>query len=86
MFRTELSGRVVAEWALNLEDTPIATELRLDSLKTKLKIAPDSLDSSENQSRQQNMRNAGMKEGLEGKEPVGFFEDWISEVLGMQGD
>ncbi len=32
------------------------------------------------------MRIAGLKEGVEGKDSVAFFEKWIPEVLGTQGD
>ena len=32
------------------------------------------------------MRIVGLKDGVEGREPVAFFEKWIPEVLGIQGD
>lgn len=70
----------------DLEDRCTANAPRLDSVETALKKAMERLDNIENQSRRQNVRIVGLKEGIEGKNPVDFFEKWIPEVLGMQGD
>lgn len=48
----------------------------------------EKLENYENQSRRQNVRIIGLKEGTEGKNPPAFFEKWIPEVLNldMQGE
>ncbi|KAJ0008546.1 hypothetical protein NQD34_015961 [Periophthalmus magnuspinnatus] len=53
-------------------------------MEKSLKRALERLDSYENQSRRQNIRITGFKEGTEGRDPVTFFEQWIPEVLEMQ--
>ncbi len=70
----------------DLEGTSMANAPRLESMETTLKRALQQLDSFEKQSRRQNMRIMGLKEGVEGKDLVTFFEKWIPEVFGMQGD
>lgn len=70
----------------DLEDMCTANTPRFDSVEAALKKATERLDYLENQSRRQNVRIVGLKEGMEGKHPVAFFEKWIPEVLDLQGD
>ncbi|CAG5896671.1 unnamed protein product [Menidia menidia] len=68
----------------DLEDITAANDPRICALETQLKKAMERLDSFENQSRRQNVRIIGLKEGAEGDAPVKFFERWIPEVLGLE--
>ncbi|XP_049931009.1 cadherin-7-like [Epinephelus moara] len=67
----------------DLEDNAAANAPRLDSVESELKKAMEKLENYENQSRRQNIRIIGLKEGTEGKDPPVFFEKWIPEVLNM---
>uniref|UniRef100_A0A3P8NW59 L1 transposable element RRM domain-containing protein n=1 Tax=Astatotilapia calliptera TaxID=8154 RepID=A0A3P8NW59_ASTCA len=68
----------------DLEDVTATNEPRIAALETQLKKAMERLESFENQSRRQNVRIVGLKEGAEGRAPVDFFKKWIPEVLGLQ--
>uniref|UniRef100_A0A669AXN8 L1 transposable element RRM domain-containing protein n=1 Tax=Oreochromis niloticus TaxID=8128 RepID=A0A669AXN8_ORENI len=68
----------------DLEDVTATSEPRIAALETQLKKAMERLESFENQSRRQNVRIIGLKEGAEGRAPVDFFKKWIPEVLGLQ--
>jgi len=67
----------------DLEDNAAANTPRLESMETALKRAMERLENYENQSRRQNVRIIGLKEGIEGNNPPVFFEKWIPEVLNM---
>lgn len=66
----------------DLEDNAAGNAPRLESLESALKKAMGKLENYENQSRRQNVRIIGLKEGTEGKNPPVFFEKWIPEGLG----
>lgn len=68
----------------DLEDVTATNEPRIAALETQLKKAMERLESFENQSRRQNVRIVGLKEGAEGRAPVDFLKKWIPEVLGLQ--
>lgn len=61
----------------DLEDVTATNEPRIAALETQLKKAMERLESFENQSRRQNVRIVGLKEGAEGRAPVDFFKKWI---------
>ncbi|KAJ7993905.1 hypothetical protein DPEC_G00259540 [Dallia pectoralis] len=42
------------------------------------------LDEYENRQRRKNLRFVGFPEGVEGKDAVGFLENWLPEVLHIQ--
>ena len=67
----------------DLEDNAAANTPRLESVESALKRAMERLENYENQSRRQNIRIIGLKEGTKGKNPPVFFEKWIPEVLNM---
>lgn len=67
----------------DLEDNVAANTPRLESVESALKKAMEKLENYENQSRRQNVRIIGLKEGTEGKNPLVFFEKWIPEALNM---
>uniref|UniRef100_A0A3B3CLD3 L1 transposable element RRM domain-containing protein n=1 Tax=Oryzias melastigma TaxID=30732 RepID=A0A3B3CLD3_ORYME len=68
----------------DLEDGSARSAPRMESVEKALQKALERLDNHENQSRRQNIRVIGLKEGVEGSDPVVFFEGWIPEILGMQ--
>lgn len=70
----------------DLEDVSSTSTPRMRDMEVQLQKAMDRLESYENQSRRQNVRIIGLKEGLEGKTPVNFFEKWIPDILDMQTD
>lgn len=70
----------------DLEDASATTAPRVRALEVQLQKVTGRLDSFENQSRRQNVRIVGLKEGTEGKSPVAFLEKWIPEVLNIQTD
>lgn len=61
----------VEQWVSDLEDASAATAPRVRALEVQLQKVTDRLDSFENQSRRQNVRIVGLKEGTEGKSPYG---------------
>lgn len=67
----------------DLEDNAAANAPRLDQVESALKRAVEKLENYENQSRRQNVRIMGLKEGTEGKNPSVFFAKWIPEILNM---
>lgn len=58
----------------------------MGALEVQLKKALDRQENFENQTRRQNIRIIGLKEGAEGKTPVDIFENWIPDVLNMPKD
>lgn len=90
---TELSGKfdtmahrmtTVEQRVSDLEDASDRNAPRLDAIEETLKKTMEKFDSFENQSRRQNVKITGLKEGTEDRDPVPFFEEWIPKVLGMQ--
>ena len=67
----------------DLEDNAAANTPRLEAVESALEKAMGKLENYENQSRRQNVRIIGLKEGTEGKDPPVFFEKWIPEILNM---
>lgn len=67
----------------DLEDNAAANAPWLDSMESALKKVMENFDSYENQSRLQNVRIVGRKEGTEGKNPTAFLGKWVSEILNM---
>lgn len=76
----------VEERVSDLEDVSAATAPRVGALEVQLKKALDRLENLENQTRRQNIRIIGLKEGAERKTPVDIFEKWIPDVLNMPKD
>lgn len=70
----------------DLEDESVGTVPWVKTLKVQLQKTLDRLESFEKQTRRQNARTVGLKEGTEGKTLVVFFGKWIPEVLNMQID
>uniref|UniRef100_A0A3B5M6N4 L1 transposable element RRM domain-containing protein n=1 Tax=Xiphophorus couchianus TaxID=32473 RepID=A0A3B5M6N4_9TELE len=68
----------------DLEDVTTKSAPRMDGMEKTIERALERLDSLENQSRRQNIKIMGLKEGIEGREPAAFFEEWIPKVLGLQ--
>uniref|UniRef100_A0A8C6T6K4 LINE-1 type transposase domain-containing protein 1 n=1 Tax=Neogobius melanostomus TaxID=47308 RepID=A0A8C6T6K4_9GOBI len=89
---TELSGKfddmaqrmaTVEQRISDLEDVSAGSTPRIDNMEEALKKALERFDSFENQSRRQNVRITGLKEGIEDRDPVSFFEGWIPKVLAI---
>ncbi|CAG5927165.1 unnamed protein product, partial [Menidia menidia] len=68
----------------DLEDATTRSAPRIESMEKTIGKTLERLDSIENQSRRQNIKIMGLKEGIEGREPAAFFEEWIPKVLGLQ--
>lgn len=68
----------------DVEDTVTGLETRLADAEKKLRVMADSLDDMENRSRRDNIRVLNLKEGVEGKRPIDFFETWLPTVLKLE--
>ncbi|KAK5604897.1 hypothetical protein CRENBAI_007374 [Crenichthys baileyi] len=68
----------------DLEDVTTRNTPRMEDMEKTIKRTLERLDSLENQSRRQNIKIMGLKEGIEGRETAAFFEAWIPKVLGLQ--
>lgn len=67
--RDEAKKRVSTE-----EDLLATTENKLREVEQKLQILMEKADDLENRTREDNIRVVGLKEGVEGEQPVAFFE------------
>uniref|UniRef100_W5NNG8 L1 transposable element RRM domain-containing protein n=1 Tax=Lepisosteus oculatus TaxID=7918 RepID=W5NNG8_LEPOC len=68
----------------DLEEGSVTAGNRIRVLETDLRKTLDRLEDFENRSRRKNVRILGLRENIEGSSPVGFFERWIPETLGME--
>lgn len=66
-----------------VEDTVSSFETRLAAAEKKIKVMAEGLDDMENRSRRDNIRVLNLREGVEGKQPIQFFESWLPTVLGL---
>ncbi len=89
---SEISGKldnmikrvVEAEQRISdLEDNQVNNSTRLGSIDSTLQKALERIEDLENRSRRQNIRIVGLKEGIEGGDPIVFFETWIPTTLNM---
>lgn len=65
------------------EDEITALKLSLAEAKKSISTLLQKTDEQENRSRRDNIRIIGLKEGIEGREPVAFFQTWLPTVLGL---
>ena len=64
-----------------VETTTVSNESRVEQLEKQLQDTMDRLDSMEDRNRRDNVRIYGIAEGVEGGDPVKFFESWIPQIL-----
>lgn len=74
----EAEGRVST-----LEDMLGTTENKLREVEKKLQILTEKADDMENRTRRDNIRVIGLKEGVEGEQPVAFFQRWLPKILNL---
>lgn len=49
-----------------------------------LREMADGMDAMENRSRQDNISILNLKEGMEGKRPIQFFDSWLPTAYGLE--
>lgn len=66
------------------EDILANIETRLGEAESKLAMLTRRMDDQESRMRRDNIRIFGVKEGVEGKDAIHFFETWLPTLLNMQ--
>uniref|UniRef100_A0A3B3C801 L1 transposable element RRM domain-containing protein n=1 Tax=Oryzias melastigma TaxID=30732 RepID=A0A3B3C801_ORYME len=66
------------------EDTIASLETRLLDTEKKLAALTNRIDDQEGWNRRDNIRIFGVKEGVEGKDVVSYFEAWLPKLLDME--
>lgn len=66
------------------EDEVSTLKTNMISLQRSVKVMEERIDDLENRSRRDNIRIVGLGEGIEGRQPLQFFESWLRKVLGFQ--
>lgn len=76
---TEAEGRISA-----MEDAIDPVESRLGMLEKLLAELSERAEDLENRGRRKNIRIVGLPEGVEGDNPIWFFETWLPDTLNIK--
>lgn len=68
----------------NTEDSMVELEAKIASAEEKLASITDRLDDQEARSRRDNIKILNLKEGMEGRNALTFFETWIPRLLNLE--
>ncbi|KAK7882907.1 hypothetical protein WMY93_029081 [Mugilogobius chulae] len=66
------------------EDIIADMEVRLQRAESKILTLTRRVDDQETRSRRDNIRIFGVKEGIEGKNAISYFETWLPSLLNMK--
>lgn len=67
-----------------MEDKETNLEQQLKESQTQIQALTEVAGDMENRNRRDNIRITNLQEGLEGKQPVQFFEAWLPMVIGLE--
>lgn len=67
----------------DVEDEVTGLGKRLLEAEKKIALLANCVDDLENRSRRDNIRIINLKEGMEGTNPIHFFETWLPSFLGL---
>lgn len=65
------------------EDMVSSLAERLTDAEKRIQVLADGMDDLESRSRRDNIHVLNLKEDVEGKRPIHFFESWLPTVLGL---
>lgn len=66
------------------EDGLAELEAKLTNAEKKLEAIAERLDDQEARARRDNIRIFGVKEGIEGRNALAFFETWLPKILNLE--